>query len=214
MVVGAIIDGIIRHRFVPGQRIVESDLARSLNVSRGTVREALKRLAAESMVSIVPHKGACIRALSRREVQDLLVCLETMNGLAARLAAENIDKGDNRRHFETAVDTLFQPCDPDDLYRNYHVRKGFYQSILLIGGNSELPRMMHFMQILQLRTQFHSYLGPSEGKKRLSEYREVADAILAGDARRAERAMKRHLRRSRQRLMKLPDTAFAAESAS
>ena len=71
-VVAALIRGLQDGRYVPGQRLIEADLTKELKVSRGPVREALKRLAAEGLVSLIPHRGAYIRALTRDEVHDML----------------------------------------------------------------------------------------------------------------------------------------------
>ena len=83
-----LLDGIKSGRIVPGQRLIEADLTSELRVSRGPVREALKRLSAEGLVRLIPHRGAYIRKLTRREVMDILVIQETLTALAARLAAQ------------------------------------------------------------------------------------------------------------------------------
>ncbi|QJX02130.1 GntR family transcriptional regulator [Alcanivorax sp. IO_7] len=103
-VIEAICKGIGSGRYVPGQRLVEADLTRELGVSRGPVREALKRLAAERIITLTRHKGAYIRSLGREEVRDLLQNIEVLLGLAARLAAQRIDQADHRgasRRFST-----------------------------------------------------------------------------------------------------------------
>ncbi|MEM9313567.1 MAG: GntR family transcriptional regulator, partial [Pseudomonadota bacterium] len=64
-VMNAIITGIEKGRFVPGQRLIEADLTRELKVSRGPVREAFKRLAGEGVLVLSKHRGAFIRAQSR-----------------------------------------------------------------------------------------------------------------------------------------------------
>ena len=83
-VVETIVKGIRDGRLVPGQRLVESDLTTRLGVSRGPVRDALKRLAAEDLVKLSRHKGAYISALSRRDATDLLLVLVVLTGLMAR----------------------------------------------------------------------------------------------------------------------------------
>ena len=86
----AITNNIMTGRWFPGQRLIEGDLARDLNVSRGTVREALKRLAAERVIALTPHRGAYIRVLTRQEGIDLLQVLTMLYGLATTLAAAAI----------------------------------------------------------------------------------------------------------------------------
>src|SRR5271163_1085293 len=81
--------------FVPGQRVSEADLTQELRVSRGPVREALKRLAAEGVLTVTRNRGAYVRALSRVEVRDSLVVLEALVGVMADLAARRISENDN-----------------------------------------------------------------------------------------------------------------------
>src|SRR6266545_7992045 len=90
-----ILRGLYEGRFVPGQRLIEADLTREFKVSRGSVREALTRLAAEGVVSSTRHRGAYIRSLTRDEVREILRVLEIMVGLAASLAAARIGLADN-----------------------------------------------------------------------------------------------------------------------
>lgn len=214
-VVDAIVRGIMQRRYVPGQRLVEADLTRELNVSRGTIREALKRLAAESIVRITPHRGAYIRALTRTEVDELLVCLEVLTGLAARLAAENIDRPGNRERFQRVAEGLVRfQASGEDLYRSIRQRVDFYNAMLTVGGNRELARIMPLLQIHQFRTQFHAYHSGGDLESHFAEYAEIVDAILAGDSRRAERAMSRHIRNTGSRIRSLPDFAFAAEESA
>ena len=94
-----VVDAITRNLragvFVPGQRLIEADLTKELRVSRGPVREALKRLAAEGVLTVTRNRGAYVRALSRVEVRDSLVVLEALVGVMADLAARRISENDN-----------------------------------------------------------------------------------------------------------------------
>src|ERR1700722_14737920 len=105
-VVEAITDGIRAGRFVPGQRLLEADLTHDLSVSRGPVREALKRLAAEGIVTLTRHRGAYIRALQREEAKKILLVLEVLTGLAASLAAHEINAPGNRQRMRDALEHL------------------------------------------------------------------------------------------------------------
>ncbi|MFM6832094.1 MAG: GntR family transcriptional regulator, partial [Novosphingobium sp.] len=84
-------DGIVycirSGQMVPGQHLVESDLTRRFGVSRGSLREGLKHLAADGIVTLTRFRGAYISALDRKAVHDLLDVLEPLCTLAARVAA-------------------------------------------------------------------------------------------------------------------------------
>jgi DNA-binding GntR family transcriptional regulator len=209
-VVEAIVRAIRTGTYVPGQRLIEADLTRDLRVSRGPVREALKRLAAENVVTLTRHRGAYVRALSRQEVGDTLVVLEVLTGLMARLATEAIGQSDNAERLREAHRRLKTFRDSGGSGGFLDERRRYYDTLIDIGGNYQLARIMPLMQIHLLRMQFQSYITPRDREKQFEEYEAITEAVLSGDVNRAERATKWHLRRTRETLMQLPDEAFPA----
>jgi DNA-binding GntR family transcriptional regulator len=209
LVVAALIRGLQAGRYVPGQRLIEADLTTELKVSRGPVREALKRLAAEGLVSLIPHRGAYIRALARDEVHDMLLVQEMLTGLAARLAAAVIGERHNRQEFKDAYQRLLAFRDHADSIAFLEERSRFYGTMIRIGGNRELSRMMPAMQIHLLRMQFHQHLTPKDRARQFEEYAALVAAILAGNQNEAEKLMRQHIRRTRLSIERLPDEAFA-----
>src|SRR5271170_5056736 len=98
---------ILARRLSPGARLVESNLTERFAVSRGPVREALRRLAAEGLIEHVPHRGALVRRLSAREIEELFQIRLELESLAARLAAE-ADDADRRARFVEAIQPIFE----------------------------------------------------------------------------------------------------------
>lgn len=207
-VVDAILHGIRVGRYVPGQKLVESDLTLGLKVSRGPVREALKRLAAEGVVMLTPHRGAYVRALTREEADEALVVLEVLCGLMARLAAEAVNNRGNAERMCEATQWLSKYENGESVPDDINKRRHFYDTLAEIGGNGQLPRIMPTMQIHILRLQIHPYLDAQARRAQLQGYAETTRAVLAGDAALAERAMRVHIRRTRQRYLSIPDDAF------
>jgi len=208
-----LLDGIKSGRFVPGQRLIEADLTEELAVSRGPVREALKHLAAAGVVRLIPHRGAYIRKLTRREVMDILVIQETLTALAARLAAENIDADDNRSRFGAAYDRQMRFRDRRDEHAVLDERARFYETLVLIGGNRELSRFVPIPQTNLLRTQLAQHLTARDRARQFKEYESIAKHILAGNGPSAETVMQRHIRNTRLSMDHLGDSAFAGEAA-
>jgi DNA-binding GntR family transcriptional regulator len=207
-VVEAIVRGIRAGHYVPGQRLIEADLTRGLSVSRGPVREALKRLAAEGVLTLTRHRGAYVRSLTREEVRDSLVVLEALTGLMARLAARHIGDDRNAELLRTAYKRLLAFRDAGGSAAFLDERRHFYDTLIAIGKNQQLARLMPLMQIHLLRMQFQSYVTPRDRQRQFEEYEAITGAVLAGDARRAERVTRLHIRRTRISLMRLPDDAF------
>jgi DNA-binding GntR family transcriptional regulator len=208
-VVDYVINGIFAGRLVPGQRLVEADLARMLRVSRGPVREAFRRLDALGAITRTMHRGAAVRALSRAEMIDFLAAIEPLAGYIAYLAAEQVSKL-KRPSDVTAIEKALQPYrdgidDPDDFLRH---RRHFYDSLIQIGGNSQLATLLPSVRVHLVRLQMRSYLGPDDRPRHLEDYAHVAKAVLAGNPRDAEKVMRQHIRASREATANLPDAAF------
>ena len=214
-VVEAIEQGIRSGRNVPGQKLIEADLTHGLRISRGPVREAQKRLAAQGIVMLTRHRGAYIRALSRTEADETLVVLEALTGLMARLAAETVNAGDNAERIREAYEWLGAYKNGRAVANEYiEKRRQFYDTLVEIGGNQQLKRMLPTLQIHLLRLQVQAYLTPQGRTEQLRSYAEITEAVLAGKPALAERAMCRHIRRSRARYKLLPDEAFWTQPGS
>jgi DNA-binding GntR family transcriptional regulator len=214
-VVDTIVQGIRAGRYVPGQKLIEADLTHDLGLSRGPVREALKRLAAEGVVMLTRHRGAYIRALSRSEANEALVVLEVLTGLMARLAAETVSAGDHAERILKAYEWLGVYKAGQAVGNEYiEKRRHFYDTLAEIGGNEQLGRIMPTMQIHLLRLQVEPYMTAQGRQEQLRDYALITEAVLAGKPQQAERAMRKHIRRARARYESLPDDAFWSQSGS
>src|SRR5690348_17070326 len=87
-------DRIVTRGLPPGARLVELELAQQFDSSRTPVREALKRLSAEGLVSIDPARGMVVREIDPAEAEDIYVIREVIDGLAGRLAAPRVTDDD------------------------------------------------------------------------------------------------------------------------
>ena len=127
---------------------------------------------------------------------------EALEGHAARLAAEQIEKGDNRKRLEQVLDAVQQHRDLTDVPDYMDVNAQFHEVIVEISGNELLARMVGQLQVQAFRL-LHRLLADTAGKDRsIHEHQTVASAILAGDADAAERAMREHVRSSRQHVLR------------
>jgi DNA-binding GntR family transcriptional regulator len=86
----ALRDAILAGHYQPGDRLVERELAHEMNVSRAPVREALRQLAKDGLVDIVPHRGAVVTPISPEFVVDVFSVRAALEGMAARLATVRI----------------------------------------------------------------------------------------------------------------------------
>jgi len=194
-IVEAVVDGIKSGRFAPGQRLIEADLTAELGVSRGPLREALGRLAAESLVVIEPYRGAIVRRLSEQDVVELFEVREVLEAEAARLAATRIDEKDNRARLEAFRAEAGAGGEEDTLaYMEENTQ--FHDLVVELAGNDLLRQVVSQLSTRSYRMQFRNILLPGAIKESMLDHEAVIVAILAGDAKGAERTMRKHVHRS------------------
>jgi DNA-binding GntR family transcriptional regulator len=207
-IVRAILSGLYEGHYVQGQRLVEADLAQEYNVGRGSIRQAFTRLAADGIISLSRHRGAQVRWMTRLEVKEVLMVMEVLSGLAARLAAEMIDFEDHRTIFRASFDKLMEFEDKQAFAEFVRARNAFYRTMLQIGGNAELIRTFPSLHVHLVRVQFRTYPTPTE-QVRFKDYQQIYDAIMLGDEAAAERVTRQHIKRTAVAINQLPEDAFA-----
>jgi len=190
-VIAHIQNGIRQGRFAPGQRLVESDLQSTLNVSRGPIREAIRRLAADRVVEIELYKGARVRRISATEIKAIYEIREVLEGLACRLAAQNFKKTDNRlqkleKDFEKHFDGTAQG------FLRYN--EDFHKLIVDMSGNAELQQLVENLQVPSFILLVQIVVNAKSIVEARDEHRPIVAAILKNDPTQAERAMKAHVR--------------------
>jgi DNA-binding GntR family transcriptional regulator len=187
-------DDILARRLPPGARLVESDLTTRFMVSRGPVREALRRLAAEGLIEHVPHRGAVVRRLSPREIRELFQIRIELEALGARLAAE-ADDPDLRARFAVAIRPIFDDA-PRRASGYLAENVAFHDAILTLGGNRQLRDLAIGLQLPLIMAQVDDVLTPKVLEASVREHRAIAAAILARDPRAAAAALRAHLERA------------------
>jgi DNA-binding GntR family transcriptional regulator len=204
-----ITNGILLGRCVPGQRFIEGDLARDLKVSRGTVREALKHLAAQRVIDLNPHRGAYVRVLTKAEALDLVQVLSVLSGLAASLAATRIKQGDNLQKLTAAYERLEADGATSDRILHSVDRSSFHDVMLELSGNRELRRIYPTAPTQILRMQVHPFLSTADLEALFADYRLLYKAIVKGDSKLARRLLEAHIRRRASQFERLPPEAFS-----
>jgi DNA-binding GntR family transcriptional regulator len=205
-VMDAIKSGIRQARYVPGQRLVEPDMMRDFDVSRGTVREARRRLAAEGFVQIELYRGASIRKMSRDEFVELNEIRALLEGYAASLAAQRMSKAEREKLVE--LEQQWDRGAQNLAYAQYNEQ--FHALIVEASRHKQLPNFVQQAQLSIFRLQFQSILQtPVATRRSRLEHRRVVKAILKGDAGAAESAMRQHIRNSAIVIMGAPDAYFS-----
>jgi DNA-binding GntR family transcriptional regulator len=192
-IVDAIRSDIKAGRVAPGQRLIESEIRVALGASRPSIRDAMRRLEAEGLVEIEHLKGARVRRLTPSDTEHIYQIREALEGVAARLAAENVGKHNYKKRLQR-LERDFEKND-DGLPSTYHqYNEQFHHLIVEMSENQRLIRMMQqlhhsaFLTLIQMVTSRET-----EARAR-EEHKPIVTAILKGDGPAAERAMRTHVR--------------------
>ncbi|MBW1708037.1 MAG: GntR family transcriptional regulator [Deltaproteobacteria bacterium] len=184
---------IIFREIESGKKINEEELAKSLGVSRTPIRETLVRLEHEGIVEIIPRRGAFVISQSIEKVIDLLQVREVLEGLVARLATENIDRGllDRLRH---CLEEVSSTEDPAIRLLKYTPADVEFHTLLLEACDNELLKNMMesvnaHLQMVRLRT----VALPGRPEQTVREHYEIVAAIERQDADLAEELMRKHV---------------------
>ncbi|WP_194910960.1 GntR family transcriptional regulator [Catenulispora rubra] len=188
MVRGMILDGSLQ----PGARIVESEIARQLGVSQAPVREAIKRLAFEGLVTAVPRRGSYVAKISEAEAQDAREVRALLEESAARDAVENFD-AEARRTLEELVEGMRSAARETDLaaFRSHDM--AFHRAVIELGGNSYLPRLWAVMESSLLSLRVVGDPGFTGSWTEMAEsHQALVEALASGNKGRAAAAFHRH----------------------
>ncbi|MFC2993435.1 MULTISPECIES: GntR family transcriptional regulator [Halomonas] len=192
-------DAIVRGELPPGSKITEPGLSKAFGISRGPLREAMRRLEAHRLIERVPHVGARVIKLSMEELLELFDVREALESMAARLAAEHMTAAEiaglrellamhERQTDLKKGEAYFQR--EGDLDFHYRIVQGSHNRMLVTMLCDDLYYLVRLY-----RTQF-SATG-SRPQRAFVEHHRIVDAIEAGDAELSELLMRRHVSASR-----------------
>jgi len=189
-IVSRLRDAILSGDLPAKTRLMEPHLAKRLAVSRTPLREAIRQLEAEGLVTAIPRVGAFVTEVTPQDLEETYAIRAALEGLAARQAAENPDSGKGT----VLRGILGELGQKTGNYRAYHEAAGrFHKAIFDLSGNKRLQGIYHTLtqQVTRLRTL--SLAVAKRPEVSLREHRQIAAAILRGNASQAERLMRVHI---------------------
>lgn len=187
---------IVEGHHVPGAPLREIEMSKSLDVSRGTIREALRYLRDEGLVEIIPHKGATVTRLSTRRARELYTLRAQIEPYAVRLAMErNGYTQEVLEELEGLVQQLGKLLSENDSdpFEIVTVDIEFHR---LMCARSDHEVLMGVLRGIQSQTRlfiFHTLLYRSDSVPASVAHAEILDAIRSGDPIRAEHTVRNHI---------------------
>ena len=194
---------IVKGELAPGSKINEPQLSRQYGISRGPLREAIRRLEGCKLVEIKPNIGANIVHLDISQIIEIYEIREVLEGLACKLAAANATSGDCAKLRELLTHHEEQIQSENGL--RYYQREGdldFHYQIVQCSGNQRLFDMLcgelyHLLRMYRIQTASE----PSRPIQAFKEHHQIVDSIEQSDGELAELLMVRHICNAKKALL-------------
>ena len=149
-------EAIVNGEFMPDEKITEMEIAEHLNVSRTPVREAFRMLELEELITIIPQQGVFVSGIkSRKEIDDIFRVRMVLEGLAAYLAALNINE-EQRKKLKKYADQIEQCILDNDLKGCVKIDIAFHSIIKEASGNKWLERFLDSLFVQSTRFRMKS----------------------------------------------------------
>jgi len=186
-----LMEEIFQHKYKPGQRLVESALAKELSVSQSSVREALRSLVAMGFLESEPFKGNTVRFLSRQDLQEAYTVRAALESLAASDAAMRITDAE-LSELEQLCEDMIEAARAGEVHERTRLNIEFHKALIRASGNKLILKLFDNLQFASwsLITGTYSTIDPVEIALR---HRTLIEAIRSRDPERARRAMQEHI---------------------
>jgi GntR family transcriptional regulator, trigonelline degradation regulator len=187
-------DAIVHQRLEPGQRLVERELTEQTGVSRTTIREVLRELAAEGLVMTIPNKGTVVTSVSLARAAELYEVRAVLESMAVRQFAANATDEDRAalcRGLE-GIEAKVAGHSSEALA----AKKAFYDALFAGARNQTIAEIVEGLQTRVSFLRATSMAQPGRPTQTVEEVRAIVDALDAGDADRAAEASAYHVRQA------------------
>jgi DNA-binding GntR family transcriptional regulator len=190
---------ILAERLAPGTELSEVALSRDLDISRGPIREAMGRLAAEGLITMRPRRRAEVRSLTTQELIDAYQVREALEVMAVRLAIPRISEADLAR-LDDLIDQMAGHADRQAVADFFAANVAFHETLCELSGNTKLREVHHRLEgeIGRFQARTLALRGSLDGS--LTEHRAILAAIRLRDADKAAELTAAHIRVPAQRL--------------
>jgi DNA-binding GntR family transcriptional regulator len=185
-------EAIVNGFFKPGEKLVEAKLCNQLGVSRTSVREALRVLAAEKLITIVPNKGPSVAEVNWHEAESIYHLRALLEGEVAALAAGRAQPDDLAR-MRAALDRFQDAVQTEDRVKRLSATADFYEVMVQCCGNAVMGDVLHGLLTRVNFLRAKTMASPGRAKHSSRELENIYEAIVKKDARAARTAAVAHV---------------------
>lgn len=198
---------ILVGEIAPGTRMMEVELADVMGVSRTPVREAIRKLEKEGLVTIEPRKGAYASNISIKDMVDVLEVRQGLEAMAASIASGRITET-QKEALLSVVEKYSVAVDSENIEEMIKYDEDFHSMIISISGNKTLMQVFSTVQELALRFRYIYYDDFNRYENMPREHQRIEEAIFSGDADKARIAASDHVARLKKFVINEGENVF------
>lgn len=194
----AILDG----KLEPGQRLVERNIAEQLRISRTPVREAIRQLQYERLVTYIPRKGVVVSGFSKDDIEEIQLIRTTLEALSCSIAAVKISNKE-LDYLVSIINQISDECEKGNNGKLSSLNKKFHECIWKAADS---PHLYYFINTLcEYVNKFThlTYTKPGRIQEVILEHNEIIGALQKHDGSAAYEAMKKHAKKSGEIFLKM-----------
>ena len=196
---------IVEGQVAPGAKLNERELCEQLHVSRTPLREAIKMLAAEGLVVLLPNRGAVVAQLSAQDVADTFEVIAGLEGQSGELAAQRIGDAElteiRALHYE-----MLAAHARRDLPTYYRLNALIHNQINAAARNPVLTQTYRTINARLQALRFRSNFDEAKWHRAVREHEEMVDALVRHDAAALREVLVRHMHHKRDAVLELMRT--------
>ncbi len=193
---------IFSHELPPGTWVDEQALADQYGISRTPLREALKVLASEGLVTLKPRRGCYVTEISDRDLDEVFSVMTLLEGQCARETATKASEADLDRLREIHA-RLEAAARKEDIDGFFEANQAFHRALQEIADNKWLLHVIEDLRKVIKLSRHHSLFSEGRLDQSLAEHRDILAAIVTRDAEGAEQHMRRHIGSGRAALARI-----------
>lgn len=179
---------ILKGDYAQGQPLPEIPLAAEYGIKRTRIRQIIQKLESEALIERIPNKGAFIKSITPKDLQEIFEMREALEGMAARLAA--------RRRIDNELDrliALFKKNENSDLRTKVKIGDQLHEFILQSSDNRMIVNTIGPLKTQIRRIWKAGLIIPGRINKAFNEHKDILAALRKKDEALAERKMREHL---------------------
>ncbi len=192
---------ILTGELKPGERLMEIHLANRLGVSRTPIREAIRKLELEGLVTMIPRRGAEVAQITERSLKDVLEVRRALDALCAELACERITETE-KAELANACTEFEKATKTKDTTVIAKADVALHDIIVAATGNRRLVQLVNNLAEQMYRYRFEYIKDESQHERLIEEHRIIYESIMANNSAAAAEAARIHIDNQEKSIMK------------